>query len=64
MLTTPGDTMHDKETFRDWLLFVGYTPIEMEQITKRLREQKGTYNDHALYDEYLETKDLKHLYDE
>lgn len=57
-------TLHNKETFRDWLQQIGYSAGEMERITKRLREQKGTHNDHTLYFEYLETKEFKHLYDE
>lgn len=57
--------MHNKDTFRDWLLFVGYAPKEVENIGNRIGAQRGTKEDYNLFFEYLATKEdlLEHLYD-
>lgn len=56
--------LHNKDTFRDWLQFVGYTPKEIESIGTRIGAQKGTKEDYLLFWEYLETKAPDpHLYD-
>ena len=56
--------IHNKDTFIEWLLFVGYTPKEIERIGNRIGAQKGTKEDYNLFFEYLETKAPDpHLYD-
>lgn len=55
---------HNKETFRDYLQFVGYTAGEVESVTNRLGEQRATKDDFLLFREYLENKAPDpHLYD-
>ena len=59
MLTTPG-TMHDKETFREYLQFIGIDKKEAAQIGKRIGAQAGTPNDYLYFGKYLEGKRQLH----
>lgn len=59
MLTTPV-TMHDKETFREYLQFIGIDKKEAAQISKRLRIQEGTRSDYQYFENYLEGKRQLH----
>lgn len=62
-MNAPG-AMHNKETFRDYLLFVGFHEAEIDTITERLIEQKGYKEDFLLFRDYLETKlPDPHFYD-
>lgn len=64
MLTTPGDTMHDKETFREYLQFIGYSSRQVEEIAGRLIQQEPHQEDYLLFQQYIAGKEFKHLYDE
>lgn len=58
-------TLHNQETFIDYLLFIGYTPEEIERIGNRIAAQKGTKEDYELFYEYIATDEglLKHIND-
>ena len=56
---------HNKETFQEYLQFIGYTPVEIERIGNRIASQKGTKDDYGLFYEYIATNEslLKHIND-
>lgn len=55
---------HNKETFRDYLQFVGYSGAQVEEIAERFIRQQAKKEDWQLYQLFLAGKDWKHLYDE
>lgn len=55
---------HNKETFREYLAFVGYSEAQVEEIAGRLIQQEPTQEDYLLFQQYIAGKEFKHLYDE
>ena len=56
--------MHNKETFRDYLLFVGFDEIRADETINRLARENGNRRDFSMFRQYLENKAPDpHLYD-
>lgn len=55
---------HNKETFREYLQFVGYSGAQVEKISGRFIKQQANKEDWLLFQQYLAGLDMKHLYDE
>lgn len=61
-MSAPGTT-HNKETFYDYLLFVGLDEDGAAKILNRIAKLKGKREDLLLFQYYLEGKNWKHLYE-
>lgn len=61
-MIAPGTT-HNKETFYDYLLFVGLDENEAAKTLNRIAKQKGKREDLLLFQYYLEGKNWKHLFE-
>lgn len=55
---------HNKETFREYLKFVGYNEAQVEAIGERFIGQQANKRDYLLFQQYIYGKEFKNLYDE
>lgn len=54
-MIAPGGT-HNKETFYDYLLFVGLNEDEAAGISERIRNQSATPGDYSYFYSYIRGK--------
>lgn len=59
MVTTPG-IMHDKETFSEYLVFVGFDEGAAQKTVNRLIACKGTRTDYSYFWDYIDGN--SHIY--
>lgn len=60
-----GNQTHNKDTFVEYLEYMGYSGREIRCIDRRISEQRMTREDKTLFLQYASTKEqtLKRLYD-